>query len=351
LGRPPRALLVLALAALLAAPVTPASAVVRTPAAQLQAPDAGPNDPIREDGILGLAVLQSPRSGKVCAGASFPIGLRISNVSPGVEVPIPVAEAQVSVEDDQGLVREELTNGAGFIRFNWPANKDGQLRLTVTAKKQFYQPAAPVKLTVQVEPCQFGLRVSFHEEYSIVSEWVFVVGDRVDWRGTLRAKPGQGEDAASDIELAGGSGSYEFYCSDKIQAPLHWSIDPPVSGTWDMRVTGTLSQGTLRLEIGAAGETHPPVALFKLTDTTGQYQINYKPPAPMSNGNGLFLELNHLNQVSFPASGGVVNLDSGMSNFLYTDTRTIYSLSIMLFPLKDLGASVPGKTAFAGALP
>ena len=351
MGRPPRVLWVLVLAALVTAPVAPAAAVVRGPAHVAPGVTRGPNSPVREDGILGLQVLRFPRAGRVCSGASFEIGLRASNVSPGLEVPVPVVEAGVNVADDQGLIREQQTNGAGYVQFTWPANKDGPLNLTVTANKQFYLPAAAVKLSIMVEPCQFVLSVSFHEEYSIVSEWDFVVGDTVTWQGKLQATPGQGEDAPADIELVGGSGSYEFYCSDKIKAPLHWSIDPPVSGTWDMRVKGTLYQGILKLEIGAAGETHPPIALFKLTDTTGHYQINYKPPAPMSNGNGMFLELNHLNQVSFPAAGGVVDLDSGMSNFLYTDTRTIYSLSIVLYSLKDMGASLPNRTAFAGVLP
>jgi hypothetical protein len=332
---------------------------VGVPAPAVQAASSGsgsreaqdPAEPVREDGILGLTALRLPRSGKVCTGASMELLFQVSNVSPGLEVPLPVIEAMVNVTDDRGLIRETQTNGAGLVSFTWPAEREGSVRFTVTARKTFYLDAKPLTFSVQVDPCEWVLAVDYREEFAIVSEWDFVIGANVRWRGKIAITSTNGDSGDSEVEIRGGSGTYEFYCSDKIEAPLHWSIDPPVSGTWGLKGDGRLSAGVLTLDVGTTQESYPEMVLLKLTDTTGHYQINYKPPAPYLNGKGFFIEANKLGHLVFPASGGSVTLSSGLSTYFWTDARTAYTLSIMLYPLKQMTGTTGAPVAFTAAIP
>jgi hypothetical protein len=309
------------------------------------------NGPTREDGMLGVTPIQLPSRGQVCTGATIPLAFLVQNVSPGLEVPMPVFEAGVSVSDDQGRVREAQTNAAGFLRMQWPADHDGRVRLTVKATKANYVPSAPVTIDIEVGACSWAMSIRFHEEYAVISEMGFVVGADVRWSGTLRAKPAQGEDAGSDIELAGGSGTFRFYASDQIQAPLHWSIDPAVSGDYEIKVRGRSDGRTMNLEIATTPTDYPKYVPLKLTDYSNRgIEVNFKPPAPVSGGNGLFLELNKVNTPTFPVSGGSVSLSSGISCFFYTDKRTGYSLSILVYPLKDQGAVIQ-PDALLGLVP
>jgi hypothetical protein len=307
---------------------------------------------VREDGILGVSPGTLPRSGKVCTGSSVRLTFLARNISPGVEVPIPVNEAMVSIQDDQGRVRDVLTNPAGVASFSWPVNKDGPVNLTVTARKQYYKDAQPIKFSLTAAACKYALRISFHEEYAILKDVSLVVGATTDWRGTLQTTEGQGEDAPSEISLLGGSGSYQFYAADQIQAPFHFSLNPPVSGDYNVDVHGTSDGNTVRLEFTTTPVNYPQIVTMKVTDYSNRnIQVNYMPPAPTSNGNGLFLELNKLSSVTFPASGGVINLSSGMSCYFYTPDRTKYSLSIMLYTLTGDNASIPGTITLARRLP
>jgi hypothetical protein len=309
---------------------------------------------VREDGILGITPGSLPRSGKVCTGSSVRLTFFVKNISPGVEVPIPVNEGMVSVQDDQGRVRELLTNPAGVDSFSWPVNKDGPVNLTVTARKQFYKDAQPFKFSLQAAACKYALKISFHEEYAILKDVSLVVGATTDWRGTLQTTEGQGEDAPSEISLLGGSGSFQFYVADQIQAPFHFSLYPPVSGDYTLDVHGKSDGNTVRLEFTTTPVTYPQIVTMKVTDYSNRgIQVNYMPPAPTSNGNGLFLELNKLSSVTFPSSGGVINLDSGMSCYFFTPDRTKYSLSIMLYTLQGDNAFIPssGKISLARRLP
>ena len=148
--------------------------------------------------------------------------------------------------------------------------------------------------------------------------------------------------------LQGGSGSYQFYVADQIQAPVHVSINPPVSGEYTLEVHGHSDGNTVQLEFRTTPLNYPKMVTMKVTDYSNRnIQVNYMPPAPTSDGNGLFLELNKLSTVTFPASGGVINLSSGMSCYFYTPDRTKYSLSIMLYMLQGDSASLPGLEALS----
>jgi hypothetical protein len=337
-------LVALIVAIALIAPAPTALPAAAAPDAVQPATSGGPHldAPTREDGALAVTPLQLPARRQVCTGATIPLAFLVQNISPGLEVPLPVFEAGVTVSDDQGRVREAQTNAGGFLRMQWPADREGQVRLTVKATKPNYVPSAPVSIDIQVAACSWGMSIYFHEEYAVIAEMGFVVGADVRWSGTLRAKPAQGEDAGSDIELAGGSGTYRFYASDQIQAPLHWSIDPPVSGDYEINVRGHSDGQTMKLEISTTPTDYPKYVPLKLTDYSNRgIEVNFKPPAPVSGGNGLFLELNKVNTPTFPVSGGSVSLSSGISCFFYTDKRTGYSLSVLVYPLKDMGAAVP----------
>jgi hypothetical protein len=315
---------------------------------------AAPNSQIvREDGILGIFPGPLPNGRQVCNGGSLPLTFFVKNISPGMEVPLPVVEAGVTVTDDQGITKYILSNGAGMARFSWPTSKEGPLTLTVDATKTYYKPAQTLKLQVNVVNCQWALAIYFHEEYAILKEVSLVEGATTTWKGTLKSGQAQGENQISDISLEGGSGNYQFYVADQIQAPFHFSLYPPVSGDYNLNVKGTTDGSTVRLEFGTVPVSYPQIVTMKVTDynPTMDIQVNYLPPAVTSNGNGMFLELNKLSTVTFPASGGAISLNSGMSCYFYTPDRTKYSLTIMLYPLKDMGAYLSNTTIYAEALP
>jgi len=311
-------------------------------------PDAGVD---RQDGILAVMPLHLPSRGQACLGSDIPMTFAVKNVAPGVEVPMPVVGATVTVRDDRGKVRALETNGAGIARFTWPADTEGQISFTVDAAKQFYKPAGTFSFRVQVAACQWALAVDFHEEYAIVSQVSLVVGADVRWRGMLTSTPGQGEDAVSDITLAGGTGTYQFYASDKIGAPFHFTLDPAISGPWDLHGKGQSDGRTVSLDLQTVAETYPEIVTLKVTDSSNRdIQVNFKPPVPLSGGNGLFIELNRLSQLTFPASGGVVSISSGMSCYFYTPNRTAYSLTIRLYPVKQQSGGL-GRGTLAEVLP
>ena len=346
MGRMGRVLLVLLLAVGMPAPASAATDRGPEPAA-----DPAPADPIREDGILGLTALQLPRMGRVCLGESIAMAFSASNVSPGLEVPIPVVEAAVNVEDTQGRSRMLVTNGAGQARFSWPTEREGQIRFTVTADKTYYVAAKPLTFSVQVEPCQWVLAVDYREEFAIIGEVDFVVGAEVRWRGKVAITSTNADSGDSEVAIRGGTGTYQFYSSDKFQAPIHFSLDPAVSGTWGLQGDGRISAGLMSLDVGTTAESYPEMVFFKLTDYgPNNIQVKYKPPAPYLNGKGFFLEANKLSHLTFPTSGGAVTLGSGLATYFWTDERTAYSLSIMLYPLKDMGASADGRLALAGTV-
>jgi hypothetical protein len=179
-----------------------------------------------------------------------------------------------------------------------------------------------------------------------------VVGATTTWKGTLKSGQANGDSLVSDISLEGGSGQYQFYAADQIQAPFHFSLYPPVLGDFNIKVNGTTDGHTVKLNLETIPVSYPNIVTMKVTDYSYRnIQVNYMPPTPTSSGNGLFLELNELSTVTFPASGGAISLSSGMTCYFYTPDRTKYSLTILLFPLKNLGAYLNNTTAIGEALP
>ena len=295
---------------------------------------APPGQKYREDGVLGIAPAALPPYRQVCMGSTIPLTFRVTNVSPSLEVALPVVEAMVTIRDDQGQIRAHVTNGAGVASFYWPTTREGTLNFTVEAEKEYYLPAQPVNIQIEVTPCQWVLKVSFHEEYSVVSDFGLVVGATTEWSGSLTSKQGSGEDAVREIELAGGSGEYQFYVSDQMTAPIHFSLDPAVSGPYSLKGEGTSDGREIHLNVGADPVGYNQLVTMKVTDYSNQnITINYQPPVPTSDGNGLFLELNGLNDLTFPVTGGIINRDTGNSCYFYLPERTQYDLRIMLYAL------------------
>lgn len=289
---------------------------------------------VRENGILGIFPGSMSGRNQVCVGGSYSLRFTINNISPGLEIPIPVVEAMVSVSDGQGNVRELVTNNGGVALIRWPVKSSGVINLTVQARKNTYKPAAPLEIQLKGINCDYGLSIHFQEEVAIIKEAKFVAGAVTSWRGTLKATTGQGEDPIQELSLAGGSGSYKFYVADEIPAPFHFTLDPPVGGDYSIRVRGTDDGNTIMLELGTNPVSYPQFLTMKVTDYSNRgIEVNYKPPVGTGSGNGLFLELNKLNNLTFPASGGVVSISSGMSCYLIYPDRTKYSLVIMLYPL------------------
>jgi hypothetical protein len=309
------------------------------------------NENVREDGILAIFPAQVPRGFHACLG-STQLGFFIRNVSPGVEVPLPVVEAQVTVTDDQGMTKFLLTDAAGHARFSWPLDHEGMVSFNVTAKKQYYLPAQAYTIKVNVISCQWALRIDFNEEYALIQDSTVLVGATTTWRGSLKAGQATGEDLVSDVSLEGGGGTYHFYAADSIQAPFHFSMDPTVSGDYSIKVKGHSDGRTVELELQTDPVTYPKTVPLKVTDYSNRnIKVNVKAPVATSGGNGLFLELNHLNTVTFPASGGTIQVDSGMSCYFFSPTRTKYSLTITLYPMIGENVSIPDESAVLARLP
>ncbi len=306
----------------------------------------------REYGILGLSTGKLPRLDSVCLGSNLSLVFMVKNVAPGMEVPIPVAEANVSASDNQGRTKDAQTDGAGSVHFSWPTSKEGTLKITVQANKNYYKPAQPINLQITIVNCQWVLSIHFHEEYALIKEMSLVEGATTTWKGTLKAQPPTGEDPVSDVILLDGSGTYQFYADDQNKAPFHFTIDPPISGDYELKIKGRSDGRTVTLDIGTTPVSYPKVATMKVTDYSNRgIEVPQRAPATTSGGNGLFLELNHLSEVTFPVSGGVIGLDSGMSCYFYTPDRTKYSLELMLFPLSGDNSSVQDGTMLEGRLP
>jgi hypothetical protein len=64
---------------------------------------------VREDGILGIFLGPLPSGRQVCNGSSVPLTFFVKNISPGLEVPIRVVEAGVTVSGNQGITKDMLT--------------------------------------------------------------------------------------------------------------------------------------------------------------------------------------------------------------------------------------------------
>jgi len=310
--------------------------LVLQPGAGNQAVLAAPDSQVvREDGILGLTPSSGVGRDKVCVGSTYTMGFAVDNISPGLEFPIPVVEAMVEVSDDQGNVRAQTTNGAGFAAIPWGIKSAGTINLTVKAQKTNYQSAKSLQLRLTAVECSYLLTISFLEEYSIIED-TMVTGATTTWEGLLQSSKGQGEDPVEELSLAEGSyGEYKFYVADYFKAPIHFYLDPPVSGDYSVKVRGTNDGNTVKLEIGTNPVSYPRLLTMTFVDYgPNNITVNYKPPIGTGDGNGMFLELNKLNDLSFPASGGSISLSSGMSCYINYPDRTKYSLVITLSPYK-----------------
>ncbi len=295
---------------------------------------AGMLQQTRELGTLSLDLTRNPRANNICVGESVPLTFSVKNAAMW-DFPPPVNEAMVEVSDGQGTSQARVTNAAGVATVYWPVKEARSYDLSVVARKTDYKSSAPVRLILQATDCKWSLRIDFQEEYAIIKEVGVVVGATTRWDGKLRALKPNPDSYDSEVELVGGSGEFKFYASDQIKAPVHISLKDPVSGEYKLRLNGTLSNGQLTLNMGAEPVQYPPVVPLEVKDYSNRdIQVKIYPPAPTSNGNGLFLESNKLNDVTFPAEGGVIHLDSGMSCYFYTEDRTLYSLTLTLYAVR-----------------
>lgn len=334
-----------AIVALLAVGTAPAAATAPAPDA---GPGSGPDAPQVWHGSLGLAPIRMPHQGEVCLNEDLQLWFSVT--ASDYEFPKPVAEAMVEVSDNHGIAKSIETSAAGQAGITWRVSEAGPLTLTVKASKQDWTAPPPLTFRYDANPCEWLLHVQYHEEHAIIAEVDMVVGATVDWYGRLRTSGQDGDTGESKIELLGGDGTYTFYASDKIKAPVHVSLDPAVSGTWNLRGDGKLANGLVRLNVGETEEQYPEMVFIKLTDTTGQIQVKYKPPAPYINGKGYFIATNHLNTLSFPSTGGAVTLSSGMATYFYTPDRTAFSITITLEP-NTRQSDVQRRIASIGRVP
>lgn len=286
----------------------------------------------REYGKLELNITGVSRRHQVCVNQMLRLSFSVINGS--WDYILPVAEAMVDVSDDQGNSEARVTNEAGNVTIEWKVRKTGPINLTITAKKADYIPAQPLKLRLNAIDCQYVLRISFLEEYSIIEDSL-VTGATVTWEGLLESKPGSGDNPwEEELSLAeGSSGEYKFYVGDYIKAPILFYLDPPVSGEYSLKVRGTNSGDKINLELSTNPVSYPKLLTMSVLDLgPNNIVVNYKPPIATSDGNGMFLESNKLNNLTFPASGGSISLSSGMSCFIFYPERTRYSLVISLAP-------------------
>jgi hypothetical protein len=297
--------------------------------------DASPAvpDPIRmtEDRIATIEPVRLPAANRVCTGATFPVVLRVEQGNLD-RAPIPIAGARVEVKDDAGNSRSGWTNGAGTVSFTWPAPGDDadEINLTAAATKEGYATDEPFAFHAKVEDCRWLLKIDYREEYAIIGEVSMVVGAEVHWRGSVRVAD-TGSESDPDKLTVEGSGDYAFYASDRIQAPIHVSLDPEVAGPYDLDIEGKLELGDVRLSVSTGGSnSFPAMAYLKLTDYTGTYQVNYKPPTPYITTNGAFIEANGLTRLRFKEGRGVITRSSGVPVFFWTDERTAYEITIEL---------------------
>ncbi len=286
-------------------------------------------------GKLYLDLTRDPNAQNVCVGDSVPLDFLVLNNVDIPDVPPPVNWAMVEVKDDQGNVRAQVTNAAGNSTVYWPVTKAGYISLTAQATKTDYTASQPIRLALDATECRWYLKIEFQEEYPIIPEWNMVVGATTEWYGQLKVDKPHADSTSTKVELLGGSGEFNSYAADQIPAPFHFTLTDPISGDFPLQVEGYLSDGQLKLNMGVNPLQYAKLVHLELKDYSEyNIQVKYVPVLPTAEGNGMFLELNHLDNVTLPAEGGSIHLDHGMSCYFNLGDHSLYSLTITLMPIR-----------------
>jgi hypothetical protein len=304
-----------------------------TPQGRTGSPPTPDGIRLTEDAIVGVEIVRIPRGNLACKGA--PMSMTFRAVQENLDLPpIPIFAAAIELTDDKGTSKRGWTDSAGLVTITWPANRTGEINFTVRADKEGYDQEGAEEFRIRVEPCRWDLTVDYTEEYAIITEASMVVGAEVHWVGTVRpANPDALEgDAPLKIE---GAGTYAAYAKDQIKAPLHVSLEPAVSGSYDIDWEGSIEFGDVLIKVKSVTATFPAMVFIKLTDYTNQYQINYKPPAPWIGTDGNIFTVNQATSLKYSLWGGVVRVGNGPPSFFYTPDQTAWSLSIRLTEIRE----------------
>ena len=202
------------------------------------------------------------------------------------------------------------------------------------ADKEGYDQEGPEEFRIRVEPCRWDLAVDYTEEYAIITEASMVVGAEVHWVGTVTPANPDAPQGDEPLKIEG-SGTYAAYAKDQIKAPIHVSLEPAVSGSYDIEWEGSIEFGDVRIRVKSVTTTFPKMVFIKLTDYTNQYQINYKPPAPWVGTDGNIFTVNQATNLKYSLRGGVVRVSNGPPSFFYTPDQTAWSLSIRLTEVRE----------------
>lgn len=294
---------------------------------------------------------------RICKDSEFLINLTVKNAPNGMDIPLPVMDANINIVDNTGRREAGVTGRDGLVRISWPTDKEGTFTLTATAQKHEYVSGPPFSFNIRVTSCGWEFGVRFLEEYYIVKESSLVVGAHTRWDGILRAGEAggdEGDGGLRKVELIDGMGSFEFYAQDQIEAPFHFSLETPVSGSWNLNASGTLQNDNLHLVFGEDAVSYPKVVNLKITDYSNEVSdrdltVNFAPPVATGGGNGLLLTLNQIMSADFPASGGEITRTSGMGIYFQLSEVSKYSLLLYLKPYKIESGYLPGETGAQAA--
>jgi hypothetical protein len=292
---------------------------------------------LTEDPIVGADIVRLPRGQKGCLGT--PMTMTFAAVQDNLDAPgLPIFGAAIELTAEDGTSKREWTDSAGLATFTWPADKKGEINFSVRADKEGYDADGPEEFRLRVEPCRWDLSVDYREEYAIIDEAAMVVGAEVHWVGTVRPADPDAPQGAEAL-IVEGTGTWAAYAKDQIKAPIHTSLDPEASGSYDLEWDARIEFGALLLDLKSVKANFPAMTYIKLTDYTNHYQINYKPPTPWVLTDGDVLKSNGLSHTEYPDLGGGVFYEyAGPPNFFYTPNRTEYSLR---FWLKESKVTAP----------
>ena len=288
---------------------------------------------VTEDQIVGVEIVRLPRGQLACKGAPMPMTFRAAQDN--LELPpIPIFGAAIELTDDKGTSKRGWTDSAGLTTITWPADRTDEINFTVRADKEGYEQGAAEEFRIRVEPCRWDLTVDYREEYAIMSEVSMVVGAELHWVGTVKPANPDAPQGAETLKIEG-SGTYAAYAKDQIKAPLHVSLEPTVSGSYDIEWEGTIEFGELFLKVKSVSATFPKMVFIKLTDYTNQYQVNYKPPTPWLVTDGNVFAVNQASSLQFALGGGYVQVRNGPPSFFYTPDKTEWDLTIQLTEVRE----------------
>lgn len=295
-------------------------------------------DPLTRRGHqLKITLTRGPQSKTICSNTKMDFGFLITDE----DLWVPVPAAQITLTDQSsGATFSGSSSASGTASISLNFVEQGTAKIKVTVSKDGYLPDSK-DFTYDVIPCKWLLHFSWIEEYSIMEGSTDPkAGAAFAWEGIITLKNGQANSGTAEITSQTKEGAYRFFLRNQWIKPIDITLEPAVSGQYTLLASGTLQGDWLNLHLETLPLIIPNQVKLKLTDVSGQYQINYLPPVPVLDNKGQCLEVNKLQDFQLPASGG-----SGIyvTKACFLGVPDHADLTIFILPMDENATYLPAR--------